>query len=34
VENKASINLGYCFRGQPSLLGDLRVSFELKVPFD
>ena len=45
VEDKASLNLGYRFRDQPSLLddirndplslsGDLRISFDLKVPLD
>lgn len=44
VEDKASLNLGYRFHEQPSLLnerrtdplslsGDLRISFDLKLPF-
>ncbi len=45
VEDNASLNLGYRFHEPPSLLneqrtdplslsGDLRISFDLKVPFD
>ena len=45
VEDKASLSLGYRFSNPPSLLderrndpltlsGDLRVSFDIKVPFD
>ena len=45
VEDKTSLNLGYRFHETPSLLGerrndpltlsgDLRVTFDLKVPFD
>jgi hypothetical protein len=44
VEDKASFNLGYRFHEQPSLLnerrndplslsGDLRIGFDVKVPF-
>jgi len=45
VEDKASLNLGYRFQNPPSLLndrsndpltltGDLRITFDIKVPFD
>ena len=45
VEDRASLNLGYRFRADPSLIderrndplnlsGDLRLSFDIKVPFD
>lgn len=45
VEDTTSLNLGYRFRTQPTLLderrndplsltGDLRVTFDIKVPFD
>ncbi len=45
VEDRASVNLGYRFHSHPSLLderrndplslsGDLRISFDIKVPFD
>jgi hypothetical protein len=45
VEDKASLSLGYRFSNPPSLLderrndpltlsGDLRISFDIKVPFD
>jgi hypothetical protein len=45
VEDTTSLNLGYRFRSTPSLLddrgndplslsGDLRLTFDIKVPFD
>jgi hypothetical protein len=45
VEDKTSVNLGYRFHNEPSLLnerrndplnlsGDLRIGFDLKLPFD
>ena len=44
LEDKTSLNLGYRFHNQPSLLderrndplsmsGDLRIGFDIKVPF-